>query len=141
MILCERGKELTSEGLADLLRKAGEDNTPLTFCIGGPFGHSDAVSGQADVSKGSSTRSEACTSKVLLKDFRVHTMTLALYTPAQCAVICELLWGVEWNFSWKNSQTRNALAVEFLGTWVRTYRCDAAINYADCVHVSHAVSA
>lgn len=44
VILCERGKELTSEGLADLLRKAGEDNTPLTFCIGGPFGHSDAVS-------------------------------------------------------------------------------------------------
>ncbi|MEW5317516.1 MAG: hypothetical protein WDW38_008805 [Sanguina aurantia] len=43
VILCERGKELTSEGLADLLRKAGEDNTPLTFCIGGPFGHSDAV--------------------------------------------------------------------------------------------------
>ncbi|GLC47927.1 hypothetical protein PLESTB_000040600 [Pleodorina starrii] len=48
VVLDERGQELSSEGLADLVAAAGDVNRPLVFCIGGPYGHSDAVRGRAD---------------------------------------------------------------------------------------------
>ncbi|KAK9806742.1 hypothetical protein WJX72_001104 [[Myrmecia] bisecta] len=44
VVLDERGRNLTSEGMADLLAQASERGASgLTFCIGGPFGHSPAV--------------------------------------------------------------------------------------------------
>lgn len=49
VLLDERGRDLTSEGLARLLAAAGDNGRPgLAFCIGGPHGHSDAVRARAD---------------------------------------------------------------------------------------------
>ncbi|EFJ49589.1 hypothetical protein VOLCADRAFT_59226 [Volvox carteri f. nagariensis] len=48
VVLDERGKELRSEDLADLVAAAGDEGRPLAFCIGGPYGHSDAVRARAD---------------------------------------------------------------------------------------------
>ncbi|CAK0783548.1 hypothetical protein CVIRNUC_006747 [Coccomyxa viridis] len=49
VVLDERGKEATSEGLAALLAKAGDDGVPcIDFCIGGPHGHSSEVRKRAD---------------------------------------------------------------------------------------------
>ncbi|GIL79936.1 hypothetical protein Vretifemale_9180 [Volvox reticuliferus] len=48
VVLDERGKELRSEDLAYLIAAAGDDGRPLAFCIGGPYGHSDAVRERAD---------------------------------------------------------------------------------------------
>lgn len=43
ILLDERGRDASSEDFARLLIKASDDGTPLCFCIGGPFGHGDAV--------------------------------------------------------------------------------------------------
>lgn len=48
VLLCERGREVSSEDVARLLAAAGDDGAPLAFCIGGPFGHGAAVVGRAD---------------------------------------------------------------------------------------------
>lgn len=48
VLLDERGREVTSEGLAQMVAKAGDDGAPLAFCIGGPFGHGPAVRARAD---------------------------------------------------------------------------------------------
>ncbi|PNH02247.1 putative RNA methyltransferase At5g10620, partial [Tetrabaena socialis] len=48
VVLDERGQELRSEDLARLVAAAGDDGRPLAFCIGGPYGHSDAVRARAD---------------------------------------------------------------------------------------------
>jgi 23S rRNA (pseudouridine1915-N3)-methyltransferase len=44
VVLDERGSDLTSEGLSSLFEAAiGEGVGDLIFCIGGPYGHNDAV--------------------------------------------------------------------------------------------------
>ncbi|PNW72157.1 hypothetical protein CHLRE_16g680100v5 [Chlamydomonas reinhardtii] len=48
VVLDERGSELKSEDLAKLVAAAGDEGRPIAFCIGGPYGHSDAVRGRAD---------------------------------------------------------------------------------------------
>jgi 23S rRNA (pseudouridine1915-N3)-methyltransferase len=50
VLMDERGKNLTSEDLAQLIATAGDKGTPLAFCIGGPFGHSDEVRGRSNES-------------------------------------------------------------------------------------------
>ncbi|KAG2501580.1 hypothetical protein HYH03_000085 [Edaphochlamys debaryana] len=48
VVLDERGQEVKSEDMAKLVAAAGEEGRPLVFCIGGPYGHSDAVRARAD---------------------------------------------------------------------------------------------
>ncbi len=49
MLLCERGRDVSSEDVAALLAAAGEAAPPaLVFAIGGPFGHGPAVRARAD---------------------------------------------------------------------------------------------
>ena len=49
VLLDERGRELTSEQLAALLRRAGDAGWPaLCFVLGGPFGHAASVKERAD---------------------------------------------------------------------------------------------
>eukprot|EP00958_Prasinococcus_capsulatus_P020394 scaffold2644_cov339-Prasinococcus_capsulatus_cf.AAC.3 len=48
--LWDRGKEVSSEGLAELIRSAGERGVNMAFLIGGPFGHSEAVHQRANAS-------------------------------------------------------------------------------------------
>ncbi|EIE18714.1 DUF163-domain-containing protein, partial [Coccomyxa subellipsoidea C-169] len=44
IVLDERGKEATSEQFASILAEAGDEGVgAVVFCIGGPYGHSDAV--------------------------------------------------------------------------------------------------
>ena len=44
VVLDERGKELSSEGMAKLIGEAGDRGfRSIVFCIGGPFGHSPEV--------------------------------------------------------------------------------------------------
>ena len=53
MLLDERGREVTSEGVADLIAHAGDaarGGGGLTLLVGGPYGHADAVRARADVS-------------------------------------------------------------------------------------------
>jgi len=50
VLLDERGREASSEDIAQLIAAAGDDGVPLTFCIGGPFGHGAAVVERADTS-------------------------------------------------------------------------------------------
>jgi 23S rRNA (pseudouridine1915-N3)-methyltransferase len=48
VVLDERGVDLTSEGLSSLFEEAiGEGVGSLIFCIGGPYGHNDAVRDKA----------------------------------------------------------------------------------------------
>jgi 23S rRNA (pseudouridine1915-N3)-methyltransferase len=50
VLLDERGRDLSSEGLAELVAAAGDEGvSSLIFAIGGPFGHSDAVKARADI--------------------------------------------------------------------------------------------
>jgi len=48
VLLDERGRDLTSEGMAQIIAQAGDNGTPLAFCIGGPFGHGAAVRARAN---------------------------------------------------------------------------------------------
>ena len=49
VVLDERGKALTSEGLADLVAEAPERGArSIVFCVGGPYGHDDSVREGAD---------------------------------------------------------------------------------------------
>jgi len=49
VLLDERGKSMTSEGMAQLIAEAGDRNADnLVFCIGGPFGHSGDLRAQAN---------------------------------------------------------------------------------------------
>ena len=49
VLLCERGREVSSADVARLLSDAGEANpSALVFAIGGPFGHGAAVRERAD---------------------------------------------------------------------------------------------
>jgi len=49
VLLCERGREISSEGVAKLIAAAGDAGKPgLCFALGGPFGHGDAVRARAD---------------------------------------------------------------------------------------------
>ncbi|KAI8470559.1 MAG: hypothetical protein J3K34DRAFT_253141 [Monoraphidium minutum] len=50
VLLDERGREVSSEGVAEMLAAAGDDGVPLVLCIGGPFGHGPAVVERADTS-------------------------------------------------------------------------------------------
>ena len=50
ILLDERGTEVSSEDVARIIAAAGDDGTPLAFCIGGPFGHGAAVVERADKS-------------------------------------------------------------------------------------------
>jgi hypothetical protein len=50
VLLDERGREVSSEDIARMIAAAGDDGVPLTFCIGGPFGHGAAVAERADAS-------------------------------------------------------------------------------------------
>lgn len=51
VLLCERGREVTSEGIARIIAEAGDSGcSRLVFCIGGPFGHAAAVADRADES-------------------------------------------------------------------------------------------
>mmetsp|Transcript_21651 Transcript_21651/g.54504 ORF Transcript_21651/g.54504 Transcript_21651/m.54504 type:complete len:208 (-) Transcript_21651:202-825(-) len=44
VVLDERGKDVTSEGMAKLIADAGDNGFGgIVFCIGGPFGHSEEV--------------------------------------------------------------------------------------------------
>lgn len=44
VLLDERGRDMSSEDLANLLAHASDQSWPsVVFCIGGPFGHSPAV--------------------------------------------------------------------------------------------------
>ena len=48
VLLDERGREVTSYDVADIIARAGDDCTPLVFIIGGPYGHGDAVRQRAN---------------------------------------------------------------------------------------------
>lgn len=48
VVLCERGAEVTSEGVASIIASSGDDGTPLVFVIGGPFGHGAEICARAD---------------------------------------------------------------------------------------------
>lgn len=48
VILDERGRSITSEGVAELIAAAGDAGTPLAFCVGGPYGHGEAVRSRAN---------------------------------------------------------------------------------------------
>jgi 23S rRNA (pseudouridine1915-N3)-methyltransferase len=49
VLMDERGKDVSSEELAELVAEAGDGGYGgLVFCIGGPFGHGDAVKTRAD---------------------------------------------------------------------------------------------
>jgi 23S rRNA (pseudouridine1915-N3)-methyltransferase len=49
VLLCERGREVSSADVARLLSDAGEANpSALVFAIGGPFGHGAAVRERAN---------------------------------------------------------------------------------------------
>jgi 23S rRNA (pseudouridine1915-N3)-methyltransferase len=48
ILLDERGREVSSYDFADIIARAGDDGTPLTFCIGGPYGHGDAMRSRAN---------------------------------------------------------------------------------------------
>ncbi|GAX74391.1 hypothetical protein CEUSTIGMA_g1839.t1 [Chlamydomonas eustigma] len=50
VLLDERGRSMKSEDMAQLIGKAGDRGSPVVFCIGGPFGHSDAVRERANES-------------------------------------------------------------------------------------------
>ncbi|KFM29290.1 Putative RNA methyltransferase At5g10620 [Auxenochlorella protothecoides] len=51
VLLDERGKALTSPGLAALLTRASSDGSPrLAFLVGGPHGHHASVRARADIS-------------------------------------------------------------------------------------------
>jgi 23S rRNA (pseudouridine1915-N3)-methyltransferase len=44
VVLDERGREMTSEELADLIAEAGDNSAAsVVFAIGGPFGHPPEV--------------------------------------------------------------------------------------------------
>ena len=48
ILMDERGKDIASQGMADLLESAQADGTQaLFFCIGGPDGHGDELQKQA----------------------------------------------------------------------------------------------
>ena len=50
VLLDERGKDISSPGLAELIAAAGDDGVPaLVFAIGGPHGHGPALRERADV--------------------------------------------------------------------------------------------
>ena len=50
VLLDERGKDVSSTGLAELLAAAGEEGVPqLVFAIGGPHGHGAAMKERADI--------------------------------------------------------------------------------------------
>ncbi|KAK9798547.1 hypothetical protein WJX73_001740 [Symbiochloris irregularis] len=47
--LDERGRKVTSHQIAEVIAEAGDRNcSQLVFCIGGPYGHSQAVRERAD---------------------------------------------------------------------------------------------
>ncbi|CAD7698218.1 unnamed protein product [Ostreobium quekettii] len=48
IVLDERGKDITSQGMAQLIAEAGDMGSPLTFCIGGPYGHTQEVRERAN---------------------------------------------------------------------------------------------
>lgn len=49
IVLDERGRKISSHQMAELIAEAGDRNSSqLNFCIGGPFGHSDAIRQRAD---------------------------------------------------------------------------------------------
>lgn len=49
VVLCdERGRAVTSEDLAVMIGRAGDEGRPLSFVIGGPFGHGPAVVGRSN---------------------------------------------------------------------------------------------
>ncbi|BDA49760.1 Ribosomal RNA large subunit methyltransferase H [Coccomyxa sp. Obi] len=49
VVLDERGKEATSEKIAEMIAEAGDEGVgALVFCIGGPHGHSSEVRKRAD---------------------------------------------------------------------------------------------
>lgn len=49
VLLDERGRDVSSEQIARLIAQAGDQSVPaLAFCIGGPFGHADAVRARAN---------------------------------------------------------------------------------------------
>ena len=49
VLLCERGRDVSSADVASLLASAGEAAPPaLVFAIGGPFGHGAAARARAD---------------------------------------------------------------------------------------------
>lgn len=50
ILLDERGKDISSEGFAAIIATAGDNGMPLTFCIGGPYGHGPAVRERANES-------------------------------------------------------------------------------------------
>lgn len=49
VVLDERGRAVSSEDMAQLLARAGDDGCPsIAFAIGGPYGHSAEVRARAD---------------------------------------------------------------------------------------------
>lgn len=68
ILLCERGKQISSEGLAELIASAGDDGVPLVFCIGGPFGHGLAIQARANQS--------ICLSKLVLNHSVAYVVLL-----------------------------------------------------------------
>jgi 23S rRNA (pseudouridine1915-N3)-methyltransferase len=48
VLLDERGRDVKSEDFAALIAAAGDEGQPLTFLIGGPFGHGPAAAARAD---------------------------------------------------------------------------------------------
>lgn len=78
VVLDERGKDLTSEGLADLLAMVGEEHAAgVVFAVGGAYGHSDAVRQRADrvVKLSSCVLNHAVAQVVLLEQvYRAYTI-------------------------------------------------------------------
>ena len=49
VVLDERGRAVTSEDVARIIARAGDEGWPaVVFAIGGPYGHSEAVRARAD---------------------------------------------------------------------------------------------
>jgi len=48
VLLCERGREVSSEDVAELLRLGSPRGGALVFALGGPYGHGAAVRARAD---------------------------------------------------------------------------------------------
>lgn len=78
VVLDERGKDLTSDGLADMLAMVGEEHAAgVVFAVGGAYGHSDAVRQRADrvVKLSSCVLNHAVAQVVLLEQvYRAYTI-------------------------------------------------------------------
>ncbi|EEH53405.1 uncharacterized protein MICPUCDRAFT_29179 [Micromonas pusilla CCMP1545] len=78
VLMDERGKDLSSEALAAVVADVGDGgHSGIVFCVGGPFGHGDAVTRRADarVRLSSMVMNHQVARIVLLEQaYRAHTI-------------------------------------------------------------------